>query len=78
MGTFQCKDCKMDFEVQNPEKKEYRDPIYGYCWKYVSFCPECNSECTEKSKPKPGKKNQSSNPKSMPEGGCPGGCGCGL
>ena len=77
MSIFYCKSCKKDFEKKDPQKKEYNDPIYGYCWKYIAFCPDCDTECSEKSKPKRVQKEQIST-KKFPPGFCPkGGCCCG-
>jgi hypothetical protein len=59
MSTFYCEECKITFENNQGLKKEYRDYIYGPCWKYIAYCPQCEQECSEKRVPKPGKsKNQ--------------------
>ncbi len=75
MSIFHCRNCNLDFEIHDPQKKEYMDPVYGYCWKYIAFCPECEAECSEKPKPKPGKKEQNS-VREFPRGGCCPGSGC--
>jgi len=78
MSIFYCRNCDIDFENSKPEKKEYRDQIYGYCWKYIAYCPSCEAECSEKPTPKPGKKKQAPT-QDFPGGGCcpAGGC-CGI
>ena len=55
MSTFFCEPCKLTFEDNQGLKKEYKDYIYGPCWKYIAYCPECKEECSEKREPKPGK-----------------------
>ncbi len=77
MSIFYCKNCNRDFEITDPQKKEYKDPVYGYCWKYIAFCPGCEAECSEKPTPKPGKKEQSSSGE-FPPGCCPGSGCCSL
>ncbi len=62
MYLFYCENCDMDFENQNPQKKEYTDPVFGNCWKYIAYCPKCNAECSEKPKHKPLKKEKPSMP----------------
>ena len=54
--------CDLDFESQNPQKKEYVEPVYGSCWKYIALCPKCNAECSEKVKHKIPKKTKPSLP----------------
>ncbi len=69
MSTFYCEGCKLTFENNQGLKKEYKDFIYGPCWKYIAYCPECNQECSQKPAPKPGKaKSDLSNECSS--GGC--------
>ena len=53
-SKFFCKECNNIFEGE-AKKQEYTDPVYGPCTKYYSYCPECNSECSEYYKPKPSK-----------------------
>ncbi len=55
---FKCDNCFSVFESEG-KKKEWNDPIYGYCWKYIATCPECNEESVEYKKPKPAKKESS-------------------
>lgn len=55
---FQCKNCDLDFEVDSPSKKEYTDPVFGPCAKYIAYCPKCNAECSEKPRRKPRRKEQ--------------------
>lgn len=50
-SKFECKDCQNIFET-NGTKKEWNDPTYGYCWKYIANCPVCSKECSEYRKPK--------------------------
>lgn len=69
---FYCKDCDFDFEVESPSKKEYTDPVFGQCSKYIGYCPICNAECSEKPKRRAQRKEQSSMPLFRS-----GGCGCG-
>lgn len=66
---FYCTDCKYEFEVDKPSKKEYRDYILGPCWKYVSDCPKCGQETNEKIIPKPQKLTIS-----YPQNSCNGDC----
>lgn len=75
MNKFNCKNCNEDFECLNPQKKEYIDPIYGSCWKYIAFCPSCNTECSEKSGNKPIKKSKPSIPLYQ-QNSCGQGSGC--
>jgi hypothetical protein len=35
------------FEESSPLKKEFSDPVFGICWKYIAYCPQCNIECSE-------------------------------
>jgi len=72
---FHCKDCDFDFEVESPSKKEYTDPVFGACFKYIAFCPQCNAECSEKPRRKPPKKEQSSKPL-FGQNNCGPGAGC--
>ncbi len=55
MNTFFCEDCNITFEDHQGLKKEYTDYIYGSCWKYIAYCPQCNHECSEKRVPRHGK-----------------------
>lgn len=55
MSTFFCKDCDLTFEDHRGLKKEYTDYIYGSCWKYIAYCPECSNECSERLTAKLGK-----------------------
>lgn len=72
---YNCKICRIDFEVESPTKKEYTDPIYGPCTKYVAYCPKCNTECLEKPRLRPAKKEQSSMPL-FSQNCCGAGTGC--
>ena len=47
---FWCVSCKNIFEAVG-NKKEWNDPIYGPCMKYIASCPECKSECDEYREP---------------------------
>lgn len=55
MYKFICRDCNLIFENDTRTKMEYKDPIYGNCWKYIALCPQCGQECSEKSDPNPAK-----------------------
>lgn len=55
MSTFICTECEITFDDNQKLKKEYTDYIYGPCWKYIAYCPECKAECSEKPVSKPGK-----------------------
>ena len=46
MEKYFCQKCQKIFEAQG-EKKEWKDKIYGECWKMIAFCPDCQSECDE-------------------------------
>jgi hypothetical protein len=66
---FKCFDCNNVFEAKG-KKKEYIDPIYGPCSKWVSSCPDCKSEISEYN-PSLGKNNRSTQtPSCGVEGGC--------
>lgn len=54
MEKFVCKECDKIFEAK-PVKKEYNDPVFGPCVKYVAECLDCKAECSEFVKPKPQK-----------------------
>jgi hypothetical protein len=53
-GTFKCNDCDLTFEAKG-KKEEWKDPVFGFCWRYVSACPECNEDVGEYRPPKPQK-----------------------
>lgn len=72
---FYCEHCGFEFENQAPSKKEYSDPLFGACWKYISACPKCNAECSEKKHHKPQKKSNMP-PLLFNQGGCNPGAGC--
>jgi hypothetical protein len=55
MNSFHCEDCNITFEDHQGLKKEYRDHIYGPCWKYIAYCPQCKQESSQKRVPNPGK-----------------------
>lgn len=50
-GKFKCTSCSRIFEADGI-KKEWKDPIYGPCFKYVAACPSCKGEGTEYRPPK--------------------------
>ena len=75
MTTFYCENCRRDFDIKDPQKKEYTDPVFGPCWKYEAECPECNALCTEKPKSKPLKKEKSTMPLYC-QNSCPAGPDC--
>jgi len=73
---FYCTNCNLDFDVNNPLKKEYNDYLLGACWKYISNCPSCGQESDEKRVPKPLKYSPSVMSQSS---SCDGNCGqCGI
>jgi hypothetical protein len=43
---FWCASCKKIFEAKG-KKKEWNDPIYGPCMKFIAACPACKTECGE-------------------------------
>ncbi|MFH0895802.1 MAG: hypothetical protein V2A54_15310 [Bacteroidota bacterium] len=45
-GTFFCSSCNLKFETEG-NKVEYRDPIYGPCFKYTAECPHCKEQVGE-------------------------------
>lgn len=45
-SKFYCQKCQEIFETEGV-KLEYKDPIYGPCWKRVADCPDCGSKCDE-------------------------------
>lgn len=64
---YWCASCKNIFEAVG-EKKEWKDPIYGPCMKFVASCPSCKAECGEYRDP-----NASAKKSNMPPMGCAGG-----
>jgi hypothetical protein len=56
---FWCTSCKNIFEAKG-NKKEWIDPIYGPCMKFVAACPKCKMECDEYRDPNAQKKQSSS------------------
>jgi len=69
---FECTKCCVVFEDEGT-KKEWKDPVYGFCWKTIAYCPSCNAECSEY-RHKRSKKNCSSG--SCSNCNCGGSCGC--
>ena len=65
---FWCASCKKIFEAKG-KKKEWKDPIYGPCLKFIAACPECKVECDEYRDPNAQKKSSAS-----PEMSCGGNC----
>lgn len=65
---YWCGSCKKIF-VAAGTKKEWIDPVYGQCMKYVAYCPQCNSVCSEYREPSPKK-----NSPQIPKTGCVGHC----
>lgn len=49
-SQFYCKSCNKIFDAEGI-RKEYTDPIFGACMKYVAECPDCKTECKEYRKP---------------------------
>ena len=56
---FWCASCKNIFEAKG-NKKEWNNPIYGPCMKFVAECPKCKAECDEYRDPNAQKKQSSS------------------
>ena len=56
---FFCPKCNTIFNG-DPVRKEYIDPIYGPCFKFVANCPDFKHESGEFIKPKPQKANSKS------------------
>jgi len=73
--NFYCSECNKEFESDIPSKKEYSDPIYGNCWKYIANCPTCGQESDEKKELKPISKKKFS-VALTPTNCCGGGNGC--
>jgi hypothetical protein len=46
MEKFYCPKCDKIFEAEG-EKKEWQSSVFGYCWKLVAKCPDCEAECEE-------------------------------
>jgi len=67
-AKFYCADCKKTF-IAIGTRKEWKDPIYGPCMKYVAACPGCKTECSEYREPSVAKKSTP-----MPQMGCEGQC----
>ena len=65
-----CKECDITFD-HDGIKKEYSDPVFGPCAKYVATCPQCNKEVDEFRRPKPTK---SYKPQNVAPCGNPNGC----
>ena len=55
---YWCASCKKIFEAKG-KKKEWKDPIYGPCLKFVAKCPLCKTECDEYRDPNAQKKQAS-------------------
>ncbi|MFC2097783.1 hypothetical protein ACFLSI_05555 [Bacteroidota bacterium] len=71
---FKCRKCNTTFKA-DPVRKEYIDPVYGPCFKFVAECPDCKQESGEYIKPKPQKANSKPDIPSCASGsclGCPG------
>ncbi len=68
---FWCVSCKHIFDASGI-KKEWTDPIYGPCMKFVAPCPKCNAECDEYRDPNAQKKL--SQPQNMGCSGCCNSC----
>ncbi len=56
---FWCVSCKNIFEAIGV-KKEWKDPVYGPCMKFVAICSSCKTECDEYRDPNAQKKQSSS------------------
>jgi hypothetical protein len=65
---FYCSECKITYTAEGI-KKEWNDPIYGPCMKFMAYCPACTKECNEYRDPNAQKKTAT-----MPAGGCGGQC----
>lgn len=66
---FKCYNCAIVFEAKG-KKKEYIDPVYGACSKWVAKCPECKQDASDY-KPELGKGKSAAQ---MPQCGVEGGC----
>lgn len=80
MNKFKCDSCQKIFEAAGI-KKEYKNPIYGPCWKRVANCPDCGIECDEFRQKSSSKKsfdfnNYVNDLRSRGAGGCNPGGGC--
>jgi len=75
MSKFYCTSCNQEFETNNNSKKEFSDPVFGSCWKYVSCCPICGLESEEKKERKAKTKKKFSVPLS-PQSFCGGDFRC--
>jgi hypothetical protein len=58
MKEYKCYDCNKIFKAKG-SKKEFIDPIYGPCSKWVALCPHCGAESVQHD-PKPGKSKKTS------------------
>ena len=65
---FWCSACKKIFEAEG-NKKEWIDPIYGSCMKYITECPDCKAECNEYREP-----SQQKQTSQVSQMGCHGHC----
>ena len=71
LTKYTCSHCKTIFEAEG-NKKEWTNPIYGPCMKYVALCPDCQAECDEYRVPQ-----QSKISSAIPQSSCNGCCsGC--
>ena len=66
---FICKNCNKIFTA-DPIRKEYHDPIFGPCFKYIADCPQCDKESNEYRKPKPQKAGNKQDLPSCASGSC--------
>jgi len=46
MEKFYCPKCDKIFEAEG-KKKGWQSSLFGYCWKLVAKCPNCDKECDE-------------------------------
>jgi len=46
MEKFHCPKCDKIFEAEG-KKKGWQSSLFGYCWKLVAKCPNCDKECDE-------------------------------
>lgn len=66
---FKCYDCDVVFEAKG-KKKEFVDPVYGPCSKWVAKCPECKVDASEYNPPLEKGKSSRQMPSCGMEGGC--------
>jgi hypothetical protein len=56
MMKFLCTKCNQVFDHEGI-KEEFNSAIYGPCFKYVAYCPACETVCDEYRNPSASKSN---------------------